>query len=162
MGEPQNPHFYDFGAIGRVPEPQQPILFNFCDTRIRYTLSNSWNIFENIINNILKMSAIQNFEICGKDGRWKLPSIHLIKCRKSWIWDQYLSKNIDLTLWWYGSLKLWNFETKKLWNQETKNLRNQKNKKPGTPYPSTYQLPPLHPTTLVGTRANMGDTSGRL
>ena len=31
MGEPRNPHFYDFGDLGRVPEPQNNLLL-FCET----------------------------------------------------------------------------------------------------------------------------------
>ena len=34
MGEPQTPHFYDFGIWGRVQTPQNQLLFIFGDTGI--------------------------------------------------------------------------------------------------------------------------------
>ena len=53
--------------------------------------------------------------------------------------------------WNFETLKPTNQETSKPRNFETKKPRNQEPKKPRiqeTPYPSTYRLPPLHPTTL--------------
>ena len=38
---------------------------------------------------------IQKVDNVGKDGRRKIPTIRLIKSRKSWIWDQYLAENMD-------------------------------------------------------------------
>ena len=76
--------------------------------------------------------------LVGKDGRRQMSKIRLIKHWKSWIWDRYLSKNIK---WKFGqSLKLWNQEAQ---TQGTKKPRNQER-------PSTYRLPPLPPTTIVG------------
>ena len=34
MGEPQNPHFYDFGILGHVPEPQNQLFLIFGHTKI--------------------------------------------------------------------------------------------------------------------------------
>ena len=65
-----------------------------------------------------------------------------------------------------------NFETLKLWNRETQNEKPKKReiKKPRNqetkkliPLPPTCRQPPLHPTTLLGTRAkSLGKSVGFL
>ena len=53
-----------------------------------------------------------------------------------------------------------NFETKKPINSETKNKETKKPTNQETyPYPSTYRLPPLHPTTLCGYSQKLLDHS---
>ena len=66
MGEPQTPHFYDFGIWGRVPEPQNqdyvsPVFVLYLILQIaKFRQSNSLLVF-------------------GKDGRRKFPTIRLTK-----------------------------------------------------------------------------------
>ena len=73
------------------------------------------------------------------------------------IWDEYYSKRK-----WYEIRESW-----KLWNQETERTRNQEALKPRfqetkiprnqeTLHPSTYRLPPLHQTTLLGYTSELG------
>ena len=94
--------------------------------------------------NILRISGND-----GTDGGRKIPTIRLINSWESLIWDRYLSKtwNENLAnLWNIGTRKLWNQETKKPRNIDAKKLWNQETKR--THSPSTYRLPPLHPTTI--------------
>ena len=77
--------------------------------------------------------------------------IRLIKSRKAWMWDQYLPEHMK---WDFGSfMKPRNQETKKpkAKHQGTKKPSNQETKKLSSKgNPSTPQLLPLHPTTLLG------------
>ena len=50
MGESPNPHFYDFGIFGRVPEPQHP-LFLYLETPGYFKKSkNNWFPTNIVIN----------------------------------------------------------------------------------------------------------------
>ena len=50
MGEPQNPHFCDFGIFGRVQTPQyQHYLSSEAPGHLKKIKKQSWNIFENRI-----------------------------------------------------------------------------------------------------------------
>ena len=45
MGDTKTPHFYDFGILGRVPEPQTPINSIFWDTKTpKQNQENPWNV----------------------------------------------------------------------------------------------------------------------
>ena len=77
MGEPSNPHFYEFGILGHVQTPKKLIKFIFGGTRIpkqnQVHQESHWNLFENI-------NGILNFDIFGKDRRRQIMKIRLIKC----------------------------------------------------------------------------------
>ena len=51
MGEPKNPHFYDFGIFGRFQTPQNQLrIFIFGDTRIPKKTRNNLECFlKNIV-----------------------------------------------------------------------------------------------------------------
>ena len=150
MGEPKNPTFYDFGISGRVPGSQNQLFLSletpgylnkikknpirFLEILIYKSQSSdnsNFSIFEraptnpdepsNEILNILEMGPISI-----KMHEMEIGNMEPISVKNS-----------------EGFLKPWNFETKKPRNQGTSKPRNQE-----PPYPSTYRLPPLHPTTL--------------
>ena len=110
-------------------------------------------------NTISKSQNFGNPE-CWQRSKRRAPNnpadlIRLIRSWKYWIWDQYLPENLK---WAFGkSLK---FETKKPRNFETNKTLKCWTKKPRNqdpPYPSTYRLPPLHPTTLLWGREPLLD-----
>ena len=80
------------------------------------------------------MSEIPNVGNFRKDRRRNIPTIRLIKSCKSWIWDQYLSKNMKFkfgNIFFKTSKGFWVFETKKPRVFETKkpNTKKLKNKR---------------------------------
>ena len=67
MGEPKNPHLYDFGIFGHVPKPQ-----NQYDLSLEipgYLNENAEQTL--IIFETSKNLEIKTFENIGKDGHWK-------------------------------------------------------------------------------------------
>ena len=169
MGEPSNPSFSWIRDFRTCPWAPKPTIFIFGDPRIPQIIERKTNrFFKNIMFGNFKILKIQLFESIGKDGYRKIRAIRLINSWKSWIRDQYLYKNMkwkfgnmrSLNLWNFANLKQRNQETLKPRSQETKNLRNQETKNQETTksiffqvrefqHPSTYRLPPLHPTGVV-------------
>ena len=104
MGETETPHFYDFWISGCVPElqnqhsPKEPRKYQM--------------IFEKYYFEKLQNVGHLNFEDVRKDGHREILTIRRMKSWKPWIWDQYLSKNME---WKFGNMEpLWNQETQKL------------------------------------------------
>ena len=77
MGETETPDFYDFGIFGRVPEPQNQLLFIFGDIMI--PKQNIKKILVTCFNDVifinLKMLEIQHFDNFRKNGRRHIPTI---------------------------------------------------------------------------------------
>ena len=94
-GRKQKPLFLWFLYLWTCPRAPKPILFIFWDIRIPKTNQENPGtfckqlMFVNV--NVLK---IQHFDIFWKAGHRKVPLTRLIKSWKSWIWHQYLSKNM--------------------------------------------------------------------
>ena len=89
MGEPKNPHFYDFGFSGRVPGSQNEFFFIFGETRMPQIIQEKTNSFLKyiILGNLAthKPILLKNGTGAGRDIR----SIRLIKSWKSWMCDKY-------------------------------------------------------------------------
>ena len=68
MGEPQTPHFYDFGIPGRVPEPQNQYYLSLETLGYLKKSNRTQNIFWNIICIKLTILEIPNFEKMEKTG----------------------------------------------------------------------------------------------
>ena len=69
MGEPENPHFHDFGILGRVPEPQNQLYLTLETPRYLTKIKkHSWHILENIYFRNLTILKSENEKV-GKDRR---------------------------------------------------------------------------------------------
>ena len=67
MGETKNPHFFDFGIFGRVPEPQHQLFF-FGDTRIPNKIKKHPGAHRQKFGINLKSTEIPKFGNFRKDG----------------------------------------------------------------------------------------------
>ena len=158
MGETEHPSclwFRDFWTCPWAPKTNIIYLWRHQDTVA--SPRKSQILFTNIIFVNIKISEIDNL---GKDGRRTFPTTRLINSWKYWKWDQYLPENMKWNFGNMGSLKLWklsNQETKARWSQETKKPRQTRNQETSIfSYPSTYRLPPLYQTTLLGDTGEVG------
>ena len=131
MGETETPHFYDFGTFGHVPEPQHQYHLPLETPRyFKQSKKDAKSFLKSIICiNLFVENPTVWFVRNG--GHRKIPTAHLIQSWKSWIWDQYLSKNMTWKFGNMGSLNLWNFEILKPRDFETRHRaplkpRNQK------------------------------------
>ena len=114
-------------SLTNPPEPLQG----------KHCLGENPNAFSQNISTNLRIAEIEIFEIVGKAGTEKKPTIRLINSWKSWIWDQFLPENMKWKCGNTGRIYFqehemdyfWNFETLKLWKQETKKPRNVETKK---------------------------------
>ena len=128
--ETETPQFYDFRISGRVPEPPNQYYFLW---RPQDTSRNQRAIpipFSKKYFGEFKILDIQNNENVGKHGHREMMKIRLLKSWRSWILDQYQSKNMKLIFDDMGSLNLPNFETSKPINFGTLEPRNQETWKP--------------------------------
>ena len=129
--------FWDLVDVSMGPETNYLWLWIH---QITHIIQESYQIIsENILLRVLEILEVGNFENFGKAERQTILTIRLIDSWRSWIWDQYFSKNIK---WKFGNmgssssknirylLKLWDSETKKPRNQETKTPSNYETKKP--------------------------------
>ena len=160
MGETENHHVHDFAIFERVPDSRTQ-LFIFANTRTPQTIQETPKWCSGIL--FLKYREF------GSRTFWKVRN-----GEAETNWRSYLPKNMTCHTGNMKSLKraLWSQETLKPRNQDTKQTRNQKTTeikkpkrdKPETkkprhqepPYPSTYRLPPLHPTTFLGDTRELG------
>ena len=151
MGEPSKPLFLRFRDFWTCPWAPKPIICIFWNPKTPQIIQESYqNILKhtNVINvKNVKSETLIFWEKAGPDKSWR-SVLNLLE--NLWYGINIFQKT------WNGSLVIWdhrneetlkprNFETKKpnkTRNQETKKLWNQE-----APYPSTYRLPPLHPTT---------------
>ena len=79
MGELKNPHLYDFGIFGRVPEPQNQYYLSLeTPGYVKQFKKQLWIICENIIfiDVILEIHKFGNFR---KDGHRQIVTIRLVK-----------------------------------------------------------------------------------
>ena len=134
MGETETPHFYDFGTFEWARFSQNQ-LFSLETPGYLNKSRNPRTILKNVIFTNLKVLETQHVDIFEQTGTGndEGPSK---KSWKAWIWDQYLSKNMEREI---GNMDLISFKNitgfMNLWNQETKELRNQETKKPKTKKP---------------------------
>ena len=128
MGEPQTPHFYDFGTFEHVLSSQNQ-LFSSLETPGSLTKIRK-------IPSIYKKYSFWKFQHAGtlkccQFSKRRAPTNEedpSKKSKKSWMWNQYLPESRK---WQFGIfLKRQHQETNKLWNQETKTLWNFETKKP--------------------------------
>ena len=78
MGEPKNPHFYDFWIFGHAPEPQNHLLLSL--ERLGH-LNKSWKILGSFLKYYFvnfKKSKHNIFVDIGKDARRAIPPNRLI------------------------------------------------------------------------------------
>ena len=176
MGEPSNPHFYDFGIPDASFSPKTNIIYL---SRPQDTSNNSRKI-KNHFQNTFFWEHFKNWHPCvfavsGKDRRRTIPTIRRIISWKSWIWDQYLPEHMKWNFGNMGSIssekifndfrkfEIWNFGTLKPRNQETEKPRNFETFLfPFEGVPATPEHTDSHPCTSPpswGTRGNLGDTS---
>ena len=79
IGEPKTPHFYDFGILGRVPEPQSQLCLSLETPghlkEIKKSLEHfkTYYVFFN-----LKVLEIHIVVDLGKDWRRQIPPIRLM------------------------------------------------------------------------------------
>ena len=126
MGESSNPSFLWFRDLWTCPWLPKPIiLIIFGDTR---TPKEHQKISSYIFKKYI-FANLENLEIhialqLWKDGRRQISKIRLIKSWKSWIWDQYLPRNMK---WTFGNMVPISFKNiqgfSKLWNQETRSMK---------------------------------------
>ena len=140
MGEPSTPSFLWFRDFRTCPWAPKPFIFIFGDTRtLQITQEKSQIIFHNITFEIWDLKILKLLEIC-------VPHIFTFESYVFWNFE-------TLTPWNSETLEVQNFETLKLRNQDFLQHWNQNNFlsfKSGNPqHPSTYWLPPLHPTTGI-------------
>ena len=76
MGEPENHHFYDFGVLGRVPEPQNHLVLSFETPGYLNKIKKILGTFYVFVN--LEVSEIRNSDNVRKDVRRNSTVILLI------------------------------------------------------------------------------------
>ena len=129
MGEPSNPHFYDFWIFGRIPEPQNQYYLSLETPRYlkksQEMSSSCWKYHVCKYRN----NGYPKFWKCWKSRAPENPDDPSNNIWKSQIWDQYVSKSAKWQFDNMKSLNLWNFITKTQRNLETKKPRNFETKK---------------------------------
>ena len=115
MGEPHNPHFYDFWIFERVYRSQNQLCLSLeAPGYLNKIKKIGKHVLKKWYFRILKTLDIRNFDSFRKDGRRNISTTRLTSW-KTGILDQHLSENTKCQ---FGeSLKLWNREPDNLWNQ---------------------------------------------
>ena len=69
MGEPETPHFYDFGICGRVQTPQHQLFLSLQTPGHLNKTRTHPQLWKYIILVNIKTMDIRNFDIVGECGR---------------------------------------------------------------------------------------------
>ena len=85
MGEPENPHFYDLGTFGSVPERQNQLYLSLETPGQLKQIKNIPGIISKPIFLQISKMKLGNSENVRNDARRQIPPSRLIKSRNSWI-----------------------------------------------------------------------------
>ena len=102
MGEPRNPHFYDFGTFERVPEPHNQLFLSLETPGYLNKIKKFGGTFLQIlllqISKLSKFRSVKTFEKAGAENPDD-PSKKILKTLD--MVDQYLSKDMK---WQFGNM----------------------------------------------------------
>ena len=91
MGEPKNPHLFDFGISQPVTKPQNQLFLSLeTPGYLKRIKKIPWNIFETITFVNIGILENQHFDIFRKNGHRQMMKIRVKESPKSWICISYL------------------------------------------------------------------------